>query len=1457
MSTLTSFADRLCQALLHSLWQTLAIVIVVSIAARMVQRRAEIAYAVSMAGLVAAVVCMPVTFTLVSPAFTQSGDIDSAVLDRAGETDVLNDGTAVPSAAISSPQIAAESTAGDANMVSEDVAALQGNTSADQIANTDTTSAATTGDLHQPEPHSLFSRVAAVVVPWIAVAYAMGVILMFIRLCMATINAGRMVRSASPLQDDGVIQVVRSITQKWNMRIAPLVAVTQQVVVPQIAGLIRPVILLPASALTGLGAEELMLVLAHEIAHLRRFDLWAAMVQRFAETVLFFNPAMWFLTWRINELREFCCDELVCQGVASSKQEVRVRYAEALLNVVTLSASGPETASQVTALAATGRGPSELRRRIARILGEPLRGPVLVSRAGFFAAVFAIILAGASVAISSGTSGRAGSAEEQNSDDGSPEVKVPEVKVLAIGTLDDANPVWWDASGNTLIDGVPFEWSADGQIGGDLMRFLRIAISVPSLSDDAEVTFQIIGATVDRGKTLKATTKELESSQLNGKVFALRHDAKTFAARIGIASGNKWKTVAQHHPTLDRLFLSSGGEGYAVVFGEATSSDNGSEVTVSHDCFDANFRIVAIDKSGLVHDTVVRGGVSSGKIFQSRALFPQLALADIDRFEFQTREWSWTELNKLPVEPVKNSVASVQRELHLRIHGPDGTPVANAACEIRNIPKIAAADVLAGRRESDGKYGTNLLADENGELRFRRPADADSVSVIVRIPGYSPYCARWSTSEGTNAIPDSFTIELEPAWVVAGRIVDEAGNGVAEANVSLSIEFQKPPGDESQLGVGARVKSDAEGYWRYDMIPASKDYVYVSIDHPSYSANRLPLKRTDFEAKPETPSKSITLTKGLSVTGTVTDDTGKPVENAMIRTMHANEIREANTDRNGRYTLSGCEPALSRILCAAPGKARELKDVLIDPAMAPVDFTMLPGRHVRVRVLDENGKGVPRSRIFFQKWRGGHIRYGLDFFGVDEYTNNEGVWEWNEAPVDEFEADICREGGMQMRYQPIIAREEEYVFRPPRLLVVSGKVTDKETGELIRNFRCVPGGRNEPHQKIENWHLEETYEATDGAYSIQRGHDIDAHMVRIEADGYKVAVSRDIESNEGNVELNFELLRAADIVINLQTPDGKPAADAEIALGLRDEQIMIRNGQFTRSTYAARLKADASGVLRMPFRDSPFEVYVLHPSGYAQISNQDNAIPELVTLNEWASVKGALHSGSEPAAGADVQLHSSGNLTSKLCRVSCYSKSQVDPNGEFTIPCVFPGTGRIGREISYMVRDGATEVTSSQQVTATYIAGETTTIEIGRGGRPVTGKLVLPEDYKQAIVWRQLQLSVEPDIPQPIPVGLDQADPNAVAKWKQTKEARDYEVAMRGFQSRKDELPAFRASVDRDGSFRIDNVPSGKFVLSEWLALRDWKLSMTPQSFEVPEINSDDDYEDAVLDLGKIELVPE
>ena len=81
---------------------------------------------------------------------------------------------------------------------------------------------------------------------------------------------------------------------------------------------------MPTSALAGMGPQQLEAILAHELAHIRRHDYLVNLLQTLVETLLFYHPAVWWLSHRIRIERENCCDDLggqpvwrsvhVCQG---------------------------------------------------------------------------------------------------------------------------------------------------------------------------------------------------------------------------------------------------------------------------------------------------------------------------------------------------------------------------------------------------------------------------------------------------------------------------------------------------------------------------------------------------------------------------------------------------------------------------------------------------------------------------------------------------------------------------------------------------------------------------------------------------------------------------------------------------------------------------------------------------------------------------------------------------------------------------------------------------------------------------------------------------------------------------------------------------------------------------------------------------------------------------------------
>ncbi len=153
--------------------------------------------------------------------------------------------------------------------------------------------------------------------------------------------------------------------------------------VPTALGWLRPVVLVPAGVLVGLSAEQLELVLAHELAHIRRRDYLINLLQTAVETLLFYHPAVWWVSGRMRVEREHCCDDLAVAACGNP-----VGYARALADLESLGARRP-----VLAMAASG---GSLFERVARLVAPPgslsrsSRGLATVLTAGALALVFTL-----------------------------------------------------------------------------------------------------------------------------------------------------------------------------------------------------------------------------------------------------------------------------------------------------------------------------------------------------------------------------------------------------------------------------------------------------------------------------------------------------------------------------------------------------------------------------------------------------------------------------------------------------------------------------------------------------------------------------------------------------------------------------------------------------------------------------------------------------------------------------------------------------------------------------------------------------------------------------------------------------------------------------------------------------------------------------------------------------------
>lgn len=757
-----------------------------------------------------------------------------------------------------------------------------------------------------------------------------------------------------------------------------------------------------------------------------------------------------------------------------------------------------------------------------------------------------------------------------------------------------------------------------------------------------------------------------------------------------------------------------------------------------------------------------------------------------------------------PKVSTDEALAKDEQAFELRVVGPDGRPIPEAAVELRTSPIPMAEQVRRGKFVRKGSYGAFVSTDAEGRLVVALPKMPSRLNVNITTPGYGPYWAGWSSDSHAQPIPPRFTAELEAGWSVGGIVVDAEGGPIEGVRVGPSIQFKKRAGDLEQLGVGTNLRTDAAGRWRFDSVPASMSEVFAEISHPDFMPVRRPLTRGEFGIeRGHEPAGKVVLSRGLTVTGRVTDEAGKPIVGALVRTKLLNDIRETRTGEDGVYRLGGCEPRTARIVVSAEGRATDMKELTIDSEMEPVDFRMKPGGRIRIRVLDERGNPVPKARIFFQRWRGRFSYFEFDH--INQYADQDGIWAWDEAPLDEFKADICPPDGMTLSEQPLIAREEEYVFRTPPALVVSGRVIDAVTRAPIKAFRVVPGIRSSDTHM--NWARGGSFTASDGRYRIRQTHGYFAHLVRIEADGYRAAVSRDIKSDEGAVTIDFELTKGRDIAAKVVTPRILPAAGARVALGVAGSQINVKNGEIDQgSTYSAQEETDASGRFRFPPQDSDFHLIITHPSGYAHIQGTPEwPLVRAIPLEAWARVEGVYRVEKRPVANVPITLFVTGRDSYGADVPSIFTHHDVTtgPDGRFVFERVVPGHGRIGRRIMLTVNDGAADVTSSCMVAADFPAGKTVHMDLGGAGRPVTGKLQAPEGLEEKVRWNFALVTVESDEPEARKLG-----------------------------------PHFTATVDRDGTFRIDDVPSGHYSLSV-IFDREGAGRLINHRFNVPSMEGD------------------
>ncbi|HWG10271.1 MAG TPA: M56 family metallopeptidase [Rhodanobacteraceae bacterium] len=156
--------------------------------------------------------------------------------------------------------------------------------------------------------------------PWVVTAWSVGVLVLLARAWRLWSGIKELAQSAEALPYWQ--ERTRHLAARFGKLHAVQVLCSSRISTPTLIGWARPVVLLPLAVCSGFPVAQVELILAHELAHLRRWDHFANLFQVILETLLFYHPVVHWISRDVRNERELCCDALALRATGGSRREL-------------------------------------------------------------------------------------------------------------------------------------------------------------------------------------------------------------------------------------------------------------------------------------------------------------------------------------------------------------------------------------------------------------------------------------------------------------------------------------------------------------------------------------------------------------------------------------------------------------------------------------------------------------------------------------------------------------------------------------------------------------------------------------------------------------------------------------------------------------------------------------------------------------------------------------------------------------------------------------------------------------------------------------------------------------------------------------------------------------------------------------------------------------------------------
>ena len=788
-----------------------------------------------------------------------------------------------------------------------------------------------------------------------------------------------------------------------------------------------------------------------------------------------------------------------------------------------------------------------------------------------------------------------------------------------------------------------------------------------------------------------------------------------------------------------------------------------------------------------------------------------------------------------------------------------------------------------------------FLTDPNGFARViysTIPVKSWSHRIEVFRDGYVPRYLSWSEhqQDRMEEIPASYILKLEPAVTIGGGVVDEQDLPVRGARVVFSVSGPTPSRARERRTMMGNYHTEitgVDGRWTCSHVPArfgqiefkpvhplfqEELWVPDSPDAPNYvNVSKIP------EADFLTGRATMRLKAGLAIVGVVTDESGRPVEGARVTQNYEFKLAERSllTPADGSFEFRNGRAGGLTLTVQSANLAPVVTSLVFNASLENLRVTLPAARLLRGVVVDEEEAPVVGaviepmspsndSRTLFQ-WR--------------STTDIEGRFGWDAAPAVQ-EYTVYSKGFETQRQLKLTADGLEQTIRlmrsvAPSAALILGRVFDVNTKQPPPSVRVqLWETRKEPGGGLSTFTTLPEDAGPDGQFRIKTSAGTLRYVLEVQAPAYWPQRITNEVTGTRDVTLQFGLEKAPVIAGLVLTPMGEPAAGATLVVcGHHESAFLATPGRLVIDSFAGNqvsAVADLQGRFRLPSKRDSEVVVVAHSGGFVEVPFSHMTSNTVISLQAWGRIEGTVRVGSKPMAEEGVRLSSLSWRAYRSPRASVYLGATTDADGRFVFTAVPPGEWNVMRELKPAGpgRIGMRIPAHSHGAPVIVQSGETSTVIVGGEGRTVVGRMVAGTAV-EADLWAENFVTLI--------LKTSASGAPVPPKMKDFSTGEHFETANQAYLERADaywnsSLGMYQQRLQReysamfvaDGSFRIDAVPPGDYLLKVTLSAPPKLSEGNPPNFKpiasletdvsVPVDSSPSD--DTLVNLGTLHLLP-